>query len=109
VRWPVIVGLLVVAIALLYYFAPDVEQEWTWITPGSALAVLGWLLASLGFAFYVNHFGSYNPRSRGMGSLDVFVSRGRFVPGIVQTECVTDQQVIGLHPIHLIDCLTASL
>src|SRR5687768_3965538 len=45
VRWPVIVGLLVVAMALLYYFAPDVEQGWTWITPGSACAVLGWLLA----------------------------------------------------------------
>jgi membrane protein len=74
VRWPVIVGLLVAAIALLYYFAPDVEQEWTWITPGSACAVLGWLLASLGFAFYVNHFGSYNATYGSIGAVIVLLT-----------------------------------
>ena len=73
-RWPVIVGLLVVAIALLYYFAPDVEQEWTWITPGSACAVLGWLLASLGFAFYVNRFGSYNATYGSIGAVIVLLT-----------------------------------
>jgi membrane protein len=74
VRWPVIVGLLVVAIALLYYFAPDVEQGWTWITPGSACAVLGWLLASLGFAFYVNNFGSYNATYGSIGAVIVLLT-----------------------------------
>jgi membrane protein len=74
VRWPVIVGLLVVAIALLYYVAPDVEQEWTWITPGSACAVLGWLLASLGFAFYVNRFGSYNATYGSIGAVIVLLT-----------------------------------
>jgi membrane protein len=44
----VIVGLLIVAMALVYYLAPDVEQQWQWITPGSIVAVLGWLLASPG-------------------------------------------------------------
>jgi membrane protein len=74
VRWPVIVGLLVVAIALLYYFAPDVEQEWTWITPGAACAVLGWLLASLGVAFYVNHFGSYHATYGSIGAVIVLLT-----------------------------------
>ncbi|MDF3051979.1 MAG: ribonuclease [Geminicoccaceae bacterium] len=74
VRWPVIVGLLVVAIALLYYFAPDVEQAWTWITPGSACAVLAWLLASLGFAFYVNRFGSYNATYGSIGAVIVLLT-----------------------------------
>jgi membrane protein len=74
VRWPVIVGLLVVAMALLYYFAPDVEQSWTWITPGSACAVLGWLLASLGFAFYVNRFGSYNATYGSIGAVIVLLT-----------------------------------
>jgi membrane protein len=74
VRWPVIVGLLVAAIALLYYFAPDVEQEWKWITPGSACAVLGWLLASLGFAFYVNRFGSYNATYGSIGAVIVLLT-----------------------------------
>jgi membrane protein len=49
VRWPVIVGLLIIAMALLYYYAPDVEQEWQRITQGSVFAVIGWLLTSLGF------------------------------------------------------------
>ena len=42
-RWPVIVGLLIVAMALVYYLAPDVEQSWQWITPGAMVAILGWL------------------------------------------------------------------
>jgi membrane protein len=74
VRWPVIIGLLVVGMALLYYFAPDVEQAWTWITPGSACAVLGWLLASLGFAFYVNRFGSYNATYGSIGAVIVLLT-----------------------------------
>jgi membrane protein len=73
-RWPVIVGLLVVAIAALYYVAPDVEQEWKWVTPGSACAVLGWLLASLGFAFYVNNFGSYNATYGSIGAVIVLLT-----------------------------------
>jgi membrane protein len=73
-RWPAIVCLLVVATALVYYFAPDVEQEWKWITPGSACAVLGWLLASLGFAFYVNHFGSYNATYGSIGAVIVLLT-----------------------------------
>jgi membrane protein len=73
-RWPAIVGLLVVATALVYYFAPDVEQEWKWITPGSVCAVLGWLLASLGFAFYVNRFGSYNATYGSIGAVIVLLT-----------------------------------
>jgi membrane protein len=74
VRWPVIVGLLIMAMALLYYEAPDVEQEWQWITPGSAVAVIGWLLTSLGFAFYVNHFGSYNATYGSIGAVIVLLT-----------------------------------
>jgi membrane protein len=73
-RWPVIVGLLIVAIAMLYYFAPDVEQKWQWITPGSACAVIGWLMASLGFAFYVNNFGSYNATYGSIGAVIVLLT-----------------------------------
>jgi membrane protein len=57
-RRPVIVGFMALTMAFLYYTTPDVEQQWQWIPPGSACAVICWLLASLGFAFYVNHFGS---------------------------------------------------
>lgn len=73
-RWPVIVGLLIVAMALVYYLAPDVEQSWQWITPGSIVAVVGWLLASLGFSFYVNHFGSYNATYGSIGAVIVLLT-----------------------------------
>jgi membrane protein len=74
VRWPVIVGLLIVAMAMLYYFGPDVEQEWKWITPGSVCAVIGWLLTSLGFAIYVNRFGSYNATYGSIGAVIVLLT-----------------------------------
>ncbi len=73
-RWPVIVGLLIAAMALIYYVAPDVEQEWQWITPGSVVAVIGWLLASLGFSFYVNNFGSYNATYGSIGAVIVLLT-----------------------------------
>jgi membrane protein len=73
-RWPVIVGLIIVAMALIYYMAPDVEQEWQWITPGSVVAVIGWLLASLGFSFYVNNFGSYNATYGSIGAVIVLLT-----------------------------------
>jgi membrane protein len=59
-QWPVAVGLMLFALAAMYYFCPDVEQDWRWVTPGSLLAVLMWLLVSLGFKMYVEHFGDYN-------------------------------------------------
>jgi membrane protein len=73
-RWPVIVGLIILAMALVYYVAPDVEQRWQWITPGSLVAVIGWLLASLGFSFYVNNFGSYNATYGSIGAVIVLLT-----------------------------------
>ncbi len=73
-RWPIIVVLLILALALLYYFAPDVEQEWKWITPGAVFAILGWLAASLGFSFYVNNFGSYNATYGSIGAVVVLLT-----------------------------------
>jgi membrane protein len=73
-RWPVIVGLIVLAMALIYYLGPDVEQRWQWITPGSLVAVIGWLLASLGFSFYVNNFGSYNAAYGSIGAVIVLLT-----------------------------------
>ena len=46
--------------AVLYYVLPDVEQEFKFITPGSVVGVLIWVLASFGFSFYVSHFASYD-------------------------------------------------
>lgn len=57
-RWPVIFALVSLGIALIYYHAPDAEQEWIWITPGSILATLLWIAASLGLQMYLKFAGS---------------------------------------------------
>ena len=60
--------------ALIYYFAPDVKrQEWVWITPGSVLATVLWLLISLAFKFYVVHFTSYNATYGTIGGVIVLM------------------------------------
>jgi membrane protein len=60
VQWPVLIFLVVLAFALIYYYAPDVEQRFRWISPGSIVAVLLWLLFSLIFSVYVERSGSFN-------------------------------------------------
>ena len=59
-QWPIVFVLVATAIALVYYYGPDAEQDWVWITPGSILATLLWLAVSLGFKLYVARFGTYN-------------------------------------------------
>lgn len=70
VRWPVALMFLVLTVALLYYFAPDVGQPFRWITPGGLIGVLLWVLASVGFSIYVDNFGSYN---KTYGSIGVVI------------------------------------
>jgi len=59
-QWPVLLLLVLLAFALIYWQAPDVDQEFRFITPGALAATLLWLVFSLAFAAYVNNFGSYN-------------------------------------------------
>jgi membrane protein len=73
VQWPVIFGLVSLAIAIVYYFAPDAEQEWIWITPGSLFSAFLWLCVSLGFKFYVANFGSYNATYGAIGGVIVLM------------------------------------
>ncbi|MHB1422750.1 MAG: YihY/virulence factor BrkB family protein [Gemmataceae bacterium] len=58
VYWLVVAIALLSAFAAAYYFGPNVAQDWEWITPGSALGVLVLIAASLGFRWYIVHFGS---------------------------------------------------
>lgn len=59
-QWPVAIGFVLLGIALVYYVAPAVDQDWKWITQGSIFATTLWLVFSLAFSAYVNNFGSYN-------------------------------------------------
>ena len=58
-QWPVVFALVATGIGLIYYFGPDAEQDWAWITPGAIAATMLWLLASLLFKIYVANFIDY--------------------------------------------------
>jgi membrane protein len=74
VKWPVLLVMVSTLFATLYYIAPNVRQpRFRWITPGGFVAVLVWVLASAGFAFYVAHFGSYNKTYGSLGGIVVFL------------------------------------
>ncbi|MGG7055196.1 YihY/virulence factor BrkB family protein [Nitrosomonas sp. ANs5] len=60
-QWPMIVLIMLVALNLIYYFAPNTDHEWQWIKPGSILAVCLWVILSLGMKYYVENFVDYNP------------------------------------------------
>ena len=72
-RWPAAVLLLVLAVAVFYYVTPDVEQEFRFITPGSLIAVLTWIAASLGFGFYVQNFADYSATYGSIGAIIVLL------------------------------------
>jgi len=72
-RWPAIIILMMVAVALIYYVMPDVKQKFRFITPGSVLAVVVWIIASLGFAYYVKTFADYNAMYGSIGAIIVLL------------------------------------
>ncbi|MEU6034584.1 YihY/virulence factor BrkB family protein [Actinomadura sp. NPDC047616] len=73
-KWPVILLVVIIAVATLYWAAPNVRQAgWRWITPGSALAIVLWIVASAGFAIYVANFGSYNATYGALAGVVIFL------------------------------------
>jgi membrane protein len=72
-RLPVIFGLIATAVAMLYYFAPDAEQEFIWITPGSVVATLLWIAVSLGMRTYFSTMGSYTETYGVVGAVMVLL------------------------------------
>jgi membrane protein len=73
-KWPVLLAVVVVMIALLYYASPNAKLGGVKsILPGAVLAVVIWLVASAGFAFYVANFGSYDKTYGALGGVVVFL------------------------------------
>jgi len=72
-RWPVAIFLLCLAVAVVYYVAPDAEQDFRFITPGATLAVFVWIIASLGFKYYVGNFADYNATYGSIGTIVVLL------------------------------------
>ncbi|PZG97157.1 ribonuclease BN [Streptomyces sp. NTH33] len=73
-KWPVLVVLVTVMIAILYWASPNARVKgFRWITPGSFLALVIWLIASAAFASYVANFASYNKTYGTMAGVIVFL------------------------------------
>jgi membrane protein len=71
---PIVLGFVLMAFALIYYFAPDLyEQKWYWITPGSIVGVLMWLLVSFAFRVYLGYFDSYSLTYGSLGAVIILM------------------------------------
>jgi len=74
-KWPVLILIMAFMIALLYYATPNVKHpKFQWVSPGSIVAVVLWIVASALFAFYVGNFGSYNKTYGTLGGVIVFLT-----------------------------------
>jgi membrane protein len=73
-KWPVMLVIIAVILAILYYAGPNVRQPgFRWVTPGGVLAVVVWILVSAAFALYVANFASYNKTYGALASVVVFL------------------------------------
>src|SRR5918911_1356915 len=74
VQWPIVLAFVLLGFALIYYFAPDVrDQDWKWITPGSAVGVALWLLVSFAFRAYLHFFDSYSATYGSLGAVIILM------------------------------------
>jgi len=74
VKWPFLALAVMTLVAVLYWASPNVRHPgWRWVTPGSVLAVVLWVLASIGFTAYVNNFGTFNATYGSIGSILIFL------------------------------------
>ena len=75
IGWLVATAFLSLLFALIYYFGPDVKvSQWRWLTPGSALGMVGWLLASLGLRVYVHYFNNYSATYGSLGTVIILLT-----------------------------------
>jgi membrane protein len=70
-KWIIVLALFLTAISFLYYYAPALTRRWKFISPGSTFATVMAVVTSVGFAYFVNHFGKYNKVYGSIGTLIV--------------------------------------
>jgi len=73
-QWPIALAFMLLAFALIYYFAPDVRgHKWEWITPGAVIGIVLWLLVSFAFKGYLHFFDSYSKTYGSLGAVIVLM------------------------------------
>jgi membrane protein len=75
VGWLLALILLSLLFAVIYYFAPDMKtKHWHWLTPGAAVGIIGWFLASLGLRLYLHFFDNYSVTYGGLGAVIILLT-----------------------------------
>ena len=73
-QWPLAAVLLVLGLLCLYRYAPNVrDQKWKWMVPGSIVAVVIWVVVSIGFKFYIRNFSNYGMLYGSLGTLIILM------------------------------------
>jgi membrane protein len=73
--WVVATGMLALLFAVIYYWAPDVQQRrWRWLSPGSAVGILGWVLASIGLRVYIHFVTNYSATYGSLGAVIILLT-----------------------------------
>jgi membrane protein len=74
VQWPLTFFAMFLSFSIIYYYGPDLEQrKWYWVTPGSAVGVVLWLVASVGFRIYLHFFNSYSAMYGSLGAVIILM------------------------------------
>jgi len=73
VNWLVALAAITLVTATIYHVCPDVDFPWRWMSPGSLLFALGFAATTLGFSYYVTHFGSYDKTYGSLGAVIILL------------------------------------
>lgn len=75
IGWTIATTLLLLAFAVIYYWAPDWKhRRWRWLTPGAAIGILGWLIVSFGLRIYLHYFNSYSLTYGSLGAVIILLT-----------------------------------
>ena len=101
--WAIACGLLALTFAVLYYWAPDCKtRRWRWLTPGGAIGIVGWLLASLGFRLYIHFFNTYTVTYGSLGAV-IILLMWFYITGLMlllgaEVNCQIETAAAGVNP-----------
>jgi membrane protein len=72
-RWPIVVVLLLATVAIVYYVAPNIDQPFKFVTPGSIIAVVVWIVATIAFSYYVANFADFSATYGSLGGIVILL------------------------------------
>ena len=75
IQWIIVCALLLLQFSTIYYFAPDLKaKRWHWVTPGAVIAIVGWVISSLGLRLYLHYFNSFTVTYGSLGAVIVLLT-----------------------------------